>query len=154
MLLWGVANPEGENDGYNGLFLTSGDIDTAVAGHSMDGLPVKIEHKGVSVGKVVTSWVNKGKMELLIDVDENIFEGNVVSRFVRDNVVSDLSLGYNVGLQFSDKTQSYVASSKTYNEVSIVKKGARSGCHINGYSVVDTTAPKAKRCKTNEFSSF
>jgi hypothetical protein len=134
----GVANPAGEEAGYNGLFLTEGDIDAAVQGEVMNGLPVKIEHKGVPVGKVVTSWVNKGKMELLIDVDEHIFEGNVVSRFVRDNVVKDLSLGYNVALQFSDASQTYVAATKTYNEVSIVRTGARNGCHINGYSIVDS----------------
>jgi hypothetical protein len=150
MLLWGVANPEGEHDGYNGLFLTTDDIDSAVREHAMEGLPVKIEHKGVPVGKVLTSWVNQGKMELLIDVDETIFEGNIVSRFVRDNVVSDLSLGYNVGLQFSDKTQSYMATSKTYTEVSIVKKGARTGCHINGYTVLKPTNIEA----IDEFASF
>jgi hypothetical protein len=153
MLIWGVANPEGEQDGYNGLFLTADDIDVAVKGNAMDGLPVKIEHKGVRVGKVVTSWSNKGKMELLIDVDENIFEGNIVSRFVRDNVVSDFSLGYNVGLQFSDASQSYVASTKTYNEVSLVRKGARNGCHISGYSV-DGKQHNTKKIKTTDFSSF
>lgn len=150
----GVANPEGEQDGYNGLFLTADDISLAVKENAMDGLPVKIEHKGVPVGKVVTSWVNKGKMELLIDVNEKNFEGNIVSRFVRDNLVNDLSLGYNVGLEFSDRTQSYVAASKTYNEVSIVRKGARTGCHISGYSVVDDTPCKPKRRKTTEFGSF
>jgi hypothetical protein len=153
MLIWGVANPEGEQDGYNGLFLTADDIALAVQGSAMDGLPVKIEHKGVPVGKVVTSWINKGKMELLVDVDENIFEGNIVSRFVRDNVVSDFSLGYNVGLQFSDTSQSYVAASKTYNEVSLVRKGARTGCHISGYSV-DGKPHDTKRNKTCEFNTF
>jgi hypothetical protein len=153
MLIWGVANPEGEQDGYTGLFLTADDIKLAVNGDLMDGLPVKIEHKGVAVGKVVTAWENKGKMELLIDIDETIFEGNVVSRFVRDNVVCDLSLGYSVGLQFCDKSHNYVAAGKTYHEVSLVKKGARSGCHIGGYSVVDKTH-STKRRKKCDFSSF
>ena len=122
--------------------MTKGDIADAVRDNSMDGLPVKIEHKGVAVGKVVTSWINNGKMDLLIEVDERIFEGNIVSRFVRDGVVNDLSLGYNVGLQFSEQSQTYVAAKKTYNEVSIVRTGARNGCHINGYSVVDTEKKK------------
>ena len=130
------------------MFLTEDDIKVAVHDNAMDGLPVKIEHKGVAVGKVVTSWINDGKMDLLIDVDERIFEGNIVSRFVRDSVVNDLSLGYNVGLQFSDKSQTYVAAKKTYNEVSIV----RNGCHINGYSVVDKY--DVKRRKIDEFALF
>ena len=137
LILTGTANPEGEEDAYNGLYMTKGDIADAVRDNAMDGLPVKIEHKGVAVGKVITSWINNGKMDLLIDVDEGIFEGNIVSRFVRDGVVNDLSLGYNVGLQFSEQSKTYVAAKKTYNEVSIVRTGARSGCHINGYSVLD-----------------
>ena len=117
--------------------MTKDNISDAVRDKSMEGLPVKIEHKGIAVGKVITSWINNGKMDLLIDVDEGIFEGNIVSRFVRDGVVNDLSLGYNVSLQFSEKSQTYVAAKKTYNEVSIVRTGARTGCHINGYTVVD-----------------
>jgi hypothetical protein len=147
--LAGTANPEGEeNETYNGLYMTKGDIADAVRDNSMDGLPVKIEHKGVAVGKVVTSWINNGKMDLLIEVDERIFEGNIVSRFVRDGVVNDLSLGYNVGLQFSEQSQTYVAAKKTYNEVSIVRTGARNGCHINGYSVVDTEKKKKTAVST------
>ena len=137
LILTGTANPEGEENAYNGLYMTKGDISDAVRDNAMDGLPVKIEHKGVAVGKVITSWINNGKMDLLIDVDEGIFEGNIVSRFVRDGVVNDLSLGYNVGLQFSEQSKTFVAAKKTYNEVSIVRTGARSGCHINGYSVVE-----------------
>ena len=150
----GTVNPKGEGPGYNGLFLTEDDISDAVQDNMMDGLPVKIEHKGIAVGSVVTSWINKGQMDLLINVDERIFEGNIVSRFVQDNIVKDLSLGYSVGLHFSENSQTYVASKKTYNEVSIVRTGARNGCHINGYSIVDK-CDTAKRHKKNlEFTSF
>jgi phosphoribulokinase len=152
MHIWGTANPEGLSSGYNGLFLTTEDIEQIVRDNAMDGLPVKIEHKGVDVGKVVTAWNNDGKLDILLNIDEKIFEGDCVGRFVRDNVCRDLSIGYNVALQFSENTQNYEPLKKTFNEVSIVRTGARERCHIHGYTVPD------KACRNNndngEFSSF
>ena len=139
MFVWGTANPPGESDAYNGLFLTDADIKGVVHDQSLNGLPVKIEHKGIQVGKVVTAWNNNGKLDLLIDVDERVLEGDVVSRFVRNKVCNDLSLGYTVGLQYSEAAKTYTPSKKTFNEVSIVRTGAREKCHIHGYSVDDTS---------------
>ena len=144
MFLWGTANPPGESDGYNGLFLTEADIQSVVKDHSLNGLPVKIEHKGIQVGKVVTAWNNNGKLDLLIDVDEQVMEGDVVSRFVRNKVCNDLSLGYTVGLQYSETAKTYTPSKKTFNEVSIVRSGAREKCHIHGYSVEENVSKKRK----------
>jgi len=139
MFVWGTANPPGESVGYNGLFLTEDDIKGVVQDHSLNGLPVKIEHKGIQVGRVVTAWNNNGKLDLLIDVDERVLEGDVVSRFVRNKVCNDLSLGYTVGLQYSETAKTYTPSKKTFNEVSIVRAGAREKCHIHGYSVDDVS---------------
>jgi hypothetical protein len=152
MFIWGTANPAGLADGYNGLFLTTQDIEGVVRDNSMDGLPVKIEHKGIDVGKVVTAWHNTGKLDILIEVDEKIFEGDCVGRFVRNQVCKDLSIGYNVALQFSDSTQKYEPMKKTFNEVSIVRSGARDQCHIHGYTVDDKAAKKHKY--NDEFTSF
>jgi hypothetical protein len=152
MFIWGTANPEGLCDGYNGLFLTTADIQNIVNENSMDGLPVKIEHKGVDVGKVVTAWQNTGKLDILLEVDEKIFEGDCVGRFVRDQVCKDLSIGYNVALQFSDSTQSYAPLKKTFNEVSIVRNGAREQCHIHGFTADERM--KAQINDNGEFSSF
>lgn len=161
MLIWGCANPKGEDDTYNGLFLTGTDISQAVEGNSLIGLPVKIEHTGVAVGKVVVAWDNDGKLDLLIDVNEKILEGGVVSRFVQNNICQDLSLGYGVDLQYSEHKKTYVPAKKVFNEVSIVKRGAREHCHIMGYSVTDTVEktkkdppePTKKR-KMCDFASF
>jgi len=142
MFVWGTANPQGESDGYNGLFLTGADIKSVVQDNSLNGLPVKIEHKGIQVGRVVTAWNNNGKLDLLIDVDERVLEGDVVSRFVRNKVCNDLSLGYTVGLQYSEAAKTYTPSKKTFNEVSIVRTGAREKCHIHGYSVDDNKKQK------------
>ena len=142
MYIWGTANPKGEGEGYNGLFLTGKDIRGIVKDDSLVGLPVKIEHKGVAVGRVVTTWESDGKLDILVDVDERLLEGNVVSRFVRDSICKDFSLGYTVGMQFSEAAQTYTAAQKTFNEVSIVRTGARDKCHIHGF-----TSPDAKRAK-------
>jgi hypothetical protein len=138
-LFAGTANPTGENSDYNGLFLTKSEISDAVTGDYLVGLPVRIEHVGKDVGRVVTAWSNGGKLDILVDVDETVFEGGCVSRFVRDNVCTDFSLGYQVSLEFSDAKKTYVPSKKTIKEVSIVKKGARDFCHIHGYSVASET---------------
>jgi hypothetical protein len=137
MYIWGTANPQGEGVGYNGLFLTETDIKNTIQDNSLIGLPVKIEHKGRTVGKVVTAWDNKGKLDILVDVDQRIIEGDVVSRFVRNNICQDFSLGYTVGLQFSESARTYTPSQKKFNEVSIVRKGARDQCHIHGYTLCD-----------------
>jgi hypothetical protein len=108
---------------------------------------VKIEHVGVSVGKVLSTWDNSGRLDVLLEVDEKIFEGDVVSRFVRSKVVKDLSLGYTVGLQFSETSQSFTATKKTFQEVSIVRVGARDACHIHGFS---TEEPNKKRKLDNK----
>ena len=58
MLVYGTCNPEGYGDSsYEGLYLTDTDIQQMTP--SMAGVPVKIEHRGVDVGKVVTAWVHQ-----------------------------------------------------------------------------------------------
>jgi hypothetical protein len=128
------------------LYLTDTDIKSAIDDQSLVGLPVKIEHTGVAVGKVLSTWDNNGRLDMLLEVDEQIFEGDVVSRFVRSKVVRDLSLGYTVGLQFSETAQTFTATKKTFEEVSIVRVGARESCHIHGFSAVETK----KRKRQNE----
>jgi hypothetical protein len=152
MYIWGTANPKGEDSDYNGLYLTASDIETVVKDKSLEGLPVKIEHKGVAVGNVVVAWDNGGKLDMLIDVDQRILEGAVVGQFVRNRICQDFSLGYTVGLQFSEKQQTYTPSKKTFNEVSIVRTGARQECHIHGYSVCDDS-PMSKKRKVESPSS-
>jgi hypothetical protein len=136
----------GEKTGsYQGLYLTDNDIKSAIGDESLVGLPVKIEHTGVPVGKVLSTWDNHGRLDMLLEVNEKIFEGGVVSRFVRSQVVRDLSLGYTVGLQFSETSQSFTATKKTFQEVSIVRIGARDTCHIHGFSDPETNPGPKKR---------
>jgi len=58
MLVYGTCNPEGYGDSsYEGLYLTDRDIHEITP--NMVGVHVKIEHRGVDVGKVVTAWVHE-----------------------------------------------------------------------------------------------
>lgn len=58
MLVYGTCNPEGYGDeSYEGLYLTNADIQDITP--KMTGIPVKIEHRGLDVGKVVTAWVHE-----------------------------------------------------------------------------------------------
>jgi hypothetical protein len=58
MLVYGTCNPEGYGDeSYEGLYLTDADIRTITP--LMPGIPVKIEHRGVDVGKVVSAWMHQ-----------------------------------------------------------------------------------------------
>jgi hypothetical protein len=44
MLLVGVCNPAGEEDTYNGLYMTQSELARVVSGSKMRGIPVKTEH--------------------------------------------------------------------------------------------------------------
>jgi hypothetical protein len=58
MLIFGTCNPEGYgNETYEGLYLTDSDIKSITP--TMPGVPVKIEHRGSDVGKVVSAWVHE-----------------------------------------------------------------------------------------------
>jgi hypothetical protein len=145
-LVWGCVNPKGEDgEGYNGLFLTDSDINDCVRNNSLSGLPVKVEHCGVDVGKVVTSWDSgNGALQVLLEVDRRVLEGDIVSRFIGASICQDFSLGYTVGLKYSDSAKTFQSATKTYTEVSIVRRGARPSTHISGFTVLESVTKKRK----------
>jgi hypothetical protein len=58
MLVYGTCNPEGYGDeNYEGLYLTDSDIKDITP--KMSGIPIKIEHRGLDVGRVVTAWMHE-----------------------------------------------------------------------------------------------
>jgi hypothetical protein len=133
MLVWGTANPVGESHGYRGLRLRQDDIASLLLSNCLIGLPVKIEHKSLSVGKVVSAWSNSGKLDLLLQIDDVGLEGNILKQFVQGGTCKDLSLGYSVDVRHST-TGDVKTSSKIVKEVSIVRRGARELCHIHAFS--------------------
>lgn len=143
MLLWGVSNPEGV-DLEHSIYLTRTDIHDIISqiDHACtrgNPIPVKLEHKGVSVGKVVSAWAHEGQLQCILQLDETVLEGSLGSEFVRQGIVRDLSLGYEVSMQNSDNK--ICINKKTIKEISIVKKGARKNCHI--LAAINSSSPSA-----------
>lgn len=136
MLVYGTANPEGHEGGceYGGVYLTDKDIDEMTP--TMVGTPVKIEHKGSDIGKVVSAWKHKdGRMDLVLEIDKQDQNLETVfgKEFVKRGICKDLSLGYQVQMSMSPAGR-LRAGNKRVVEVSIVKTGARKNCHIRGWS--------------------
>jgi hypothetical protein len=139
-LVWGTAIPEGLKDTYRGVYLNHSDIASMVdqvnqanARGDGRGIPVKLEHTGVPLGRVVSAWENRGTLECVLEINERVLEGSIGAEFIRTGICKDLSLGYTVEMEQS-KTGSMQSRRKKLNEVSIVVKGARHQCNVHGIS--------------------
>ena len=137
-LLWGTANPEGLKDSYRGVYLNASDIRSMVdqvsqANARGDSSPVKLEHSGIALGRVVSAWESRGTLECVLEINERVLEGSIGAEFVRSGVCKDLSLGYTVEMAQSGTGQVH-ARRKKLNEISIVVKGARQKCNVHGIS--------------------
>jgi hypothetical protein len=131
MLVYGTANPEGVGDTqYGGVYLTNGDIQAMVP--QMTNVPVKIEHKGGDVGRVVTAWQHDGRMDVVIEIDNHTVEAAIASTFVEGGYCKELSLGYKVEMSRADDGMISVIRKKII-EISLVKQGARDNCQIRGF---------------------
>ena len=135
MLVTGVCNPRGERSQYNGLYLTGEEMQRIVDTRELQGVPVKTEHSGGGVGTVVSSFLDDaGRLHAVMDIQEDSVEGALTAGFIKDGIAADLSLGYSVDVAHSKSDDALKAGAKKLLEVSIVRKGAREGCHINAYS--------------------
>jgi hypothetical protein len=136
-LVWGTANPEGLKDSYRGVYLNEGDVKSMVqqvrAANAAGGvgIPVKLEHTGVALGRVVSAWENRGTLECVLEINERVLEGSIGAEFIRTGICKDLSLGYTIDMEQS-KTGGMQSRRKRLNEVSIVVKGARNKCKVHG----------------------
>ena len=132
MLLMGICNPSGEKDTYNGLYLTESELCRVVRDSKMRGIPVKTEHSGSEVGRVLTSFLDAdGNLNCVMELSKSSLPACLAQGFVRDGLALDLSLGYTVDIQNTDNNLQAVE--KKIVEVSLVRKGARNGCHITAY---------------------
>lgn len=133
LLILGTANPPGEGDDYNGLYLKAEELRQVVESKAMHGIPVKTEHSGQDIGHVVSTFLDDtGALQCVMKVDESTLCGTLATGFVRDRVAHDLSLGYKVDVQQTGSNK-LTAKDKRVLEVSLVRKGARDGCHIHAY---------------------
>jgi len=132
MLLLGTCNPSGERAQYNGLYYTADELAALVHSNALRGVPVKTEHTGNEIGRVVSGFLDaSGALQCVMEVDESTLEGAIAGGFVRDGVAADLSLGYSVDVQHTDDRLK--AGAKKMLEISIVRRGARRGCHIHAF---------------------
>ena len=128
----GVCNPTGEADTYNGLYMTATELSEVVRDNRMRNLPVKTEHAGSQVGHVITSFLDaSGNLNCVMQLSQSSVPASLAQGFVRDGLALDLSLGYTVDIQNTDSKLH--AKEKKIVEVSLVRKGARRGCHITAY---------------------
>jgi hypothetical protein len=141
MLVTGCANPAGESaaDGYNGLYFTDAELQTIVGERKMHGCPVKAEHGGAELGRVVSSYVDgAGRLQCVMHIDERSVEGAIAAGLVRDGIAKELSLGYSVDVAHSSAEgaaggRGLQAQTKQILEVSLVRKGARDACFVLAY---------------------
>lgn len=131
MLIYGVVNPAGEHGNYNGLYLKDSEIDEMVRKGALRDKPVKIEHRGVSIGSIVSAFKDdKRQLVCVMEIKDDEIEGAIAQGWLRDNQIRELSLGYTVDIDKKDDRLKAVG--KNVVEVSLVKKGARDNCYIYG----------------------
>lgn len=132
MLVTGVCNPAGEAAGYNGLYLTQDELRRVVGQGLMRDLPVMAEHSGSAVGRVISSFIDaSGQLHCVMHLENDSLPAHLTREFIRKGIAADLSLGYTVDIKNHD--DKLHAADKKIVEVSIVRKGARTGCHITAY---------------------
>ena len=139
MLLWGTVNPDGEDNSHTGVLLRQRDIDDLAATNGLVGKPVKIEHGGGDVGRVVSAWKHGNRLDCVLEIDRNTAESLFAQSFIKMGKTRELSLGYSVTMQQS-ANGIINGGKKEVLEVSLVKKGARNDCHIRAFS--STSAKK------------
>jgi hypothetical protein len=66
-----------------------------------------------------------------MQIETESLSADLVRGFIRKGIAADLSLGYTVDIKNHDNKLK--AAEKTILEVSLVRKGARNGCHIIAY---------------------
>ena len=101
----GVCNPTGEKDTYNGLYMTATELSEIVRDSKMRNLPVKTEHAGSEVGRVLTSFLDAGgNLHCVMELGAASLPACLAQGFVRDGLTLDLSLGYTVDIQNTDNS--------------------------------------------------
>ena len=139
MLLWGTVNPDGEDNSHTGVLLRHTDIEDLASTNALVGKPVKIEHGGGDVGRVISAWKHGNRLDCVLQIDANTAESLFARSFIKMGTTRELSLGYSVTMQQSANGM-IKGGRKEVLEVSLVKKGARNDCHIRGFF-----APPAKK---------
>jgi hypothetical protein len=79
MLVMGVCNPAGEAADYNGLYFTDAELRELARGQ-LQNVPVKAEHRGQELGRVVSSFVDgEGRLNCMMRIAEETVEGAIAA---------------------------------------------------------------------------
>lgn len=127
----GVVHPTGEDNDYDGLFLTKDDIDARA--RDIVGTPIWCEHKGTKkIGWVTAGSVNS-ENQLVVDgaINRNTFEGARVSRRMRSGKLTGLSLGVDHMVREDPTTGIQRVLTKTIGEVSVTEDPDRPDTFIS-----------------------
>jgi hypothetical protein len=133
MLVYGTCNPAGESNAHTGVYLRNEDIERLVKTRALIDLPVKIEHVGTPVGRVISAWEHANRLDCVFRIDDKSIDSIFAQEFVKNRKCPELSLSYTVTMQHS-KDGLLSGASKELIEVSIVRRGARDNCKIYGHN--------------------
>ena len=133
MLVYGTCNPPGENPSHAGVYLRSSDISSLVSSGALLQLPVKVEHMGQPVGRIVSAWEHNNRLDCVFKIDDSSIDSIFAQEFVKSKRCPELSLSYAVTMQNS-ADGCLTGGGKEIIEVSLVRRGARHDCHIHGFT--------------------
>ena len=133
MLVFGTCNPAGESSSHQGVYLRKDDIASLVNSGALLHLPVKIEHMGTPVGRVVSAWEHGDRLDCVFRIDNNSIDSIFAQEFVKSRRCPELSMAYAVTMKNS-KDGCLTGGEKDMIEISIVRAGARDDCLIRGFT--------------------
>ena len=154
MLVLGICNPRGENENYNGLYFKDTELKQIVTNNKLNGLPIRTEHGTGDVGKILSTYMrDDGALQCLFELGGIELEDKIAQGFVRDGVALELSMGYTVDVK-QTSANTLKAGDKNTIEVSLVKKGARDGCHILAFQDPNASTRIRNSCSAQTFPSL
>jgi hypothetical protein len=126
MYIYGCINPPAMESGYNGTLLTDEDMDRA--SEELVGKPILMEHLGPPIGTVKAVWRRPRDDRLMMvgHTDEDGVHADFARSMLADSSWGELSLSTTVPVNM----KSFETGRKTFNEISVVKRGARDGTTI------------------------
>ena len=131
MLVCGQVNPPPvSSENYHGVYFSDKDNMEEKA-RGLRGTPLRVEHDNkVLVGQVLNGWTDaKGAMWALAEINTGHIRGAMTAAAVQGGQLGEFSLGYVTKMERAANGGVSVHE-KRILELSIVKKGARDGCHI------------------------
>ena len=82
MLVVGTASPA-ESDSHTGVYLRNQEISRLVQSGALIDLPVKIEHTGTPVGKIVSAWQHEDRLDCVFRINDDSIESLFAQEFVK-----------------------------------------------------------------------